>query len=104
MSNDGGMTLAQCKAFSMKHQREQAERTALLVRLRAAETTLSQALDSLAYLQQYVAGVEALVADLLAEERACRRFGVAPSCGSSSWKIIACGRRCCMGHFRWGPR
>ena len=74
MQDGCGMTLAQCKAFSAKHRREQAERTALLVRLRAAETTLSQALDSLAYLQQYVAGVEVLVGALLAEERALPPF------------------------------
>ena len=68
------MTLAQCKAFSCKHRREQAQRTALLIRLRAAETLLSTALDSLAYLQEYVAGVEGLVADLLAQERALPPF------------------------------
>jgi hypothetical protein len=74
MDEGNGRTYAQCKAFSAKLHREQAQRTALLCRLRAAETTLSLTLDSLTYLQQYVAGVEALVADLLAQERALPPF------------------------------
>ena len=74
MADGSGMTHAQCKAFSAKLRREQGQRTALLVRLREAETALSLALDSLAYLTRYVVGAEALVGDLLAEERALPPF------------------------------
>ena len=74
MTDAGGLTLAQCRAFTAKHRREQPARTALLRRLRCAEELLSTTLDSLAYLQQYVAGVEALVADLLAHERTLPPF------------------------------
>lgn len=68
------MTLAQCQAFRRKLQREQAQRDVLLQRLRAAETTLSLALDSLAYLTQFVERMEAVVADLLAQERTLPPF------------------------------